>query len=217
VRLEYYGASAVDISAEVRQMAQIAGTALPAGPGGTRLRGTAAADAAKAAAARPLGIEAVVLGESGGRLRSIAPQLPYYDLDTDRIRVIGPSTWEDVTLGREPALANAWFSAPDPAGRAEFEKNYANVYGRAPPRLATLAYDATGLAAVLARSAPGGDFSLSTLTQPSGFAGADGLFRLRPDGSVERGLAVLQLQPRGAGIKIISPAPASFEQKESGS
>jgi hypothetical protein len=96
----------------------------------------------------------------------------------------------------------------------EFEKTYAAVFGRAPPRLATLAYDATGLAAVLARSAPGGDFSIATLTQPSGFSGADGLFRLRPDGSVERGLAVLQILPRGAGIKVISPAPASFESKE---
>ncbi len=212
VRLDYYGASAVDISAEVRQLAQAAGTALPGG----RLRGTAAAEAAKAAAGRTLGIEALVMGESGARLRSIAPQLPYYDLDTDRIRVIGSSTWEDATLGREPALANAWFAAPDPAARAEFEKNFAQVFGRAPPRVASLAYDATGLAAVLARSTPGGDFSLSTLTQPSGFAGADGLFRLRPDGTVERGLAVLQIQPRGAGIKVISPAPASFEQKENG-
>jgi branched-chain amino acid transport system substrate-binding protein len=214
VQLDYYGSSAVDISAEVRQLASVAGTALPAGPGGTRLRGTAAADAARAVAGRPLGIEAIILGESGARLRSIAPQLPYYDLDTDRIRVIGSSTWEDATLGREPALANAWFAAPDPAARVEFEKNYASVFGRAPPRLATLAYDATGLAAVLARSAPGGDFSIATLTQPSGFSGADGLFRLRPDGSVERGLAVLQILPRGAGIKVISPAPASFEAKE---
>ena len=157
------------------------------------------------------------MGESGARLRSIAPQLPYYDLDTDRIRVIGSATWEDASLGREPALANAWFAAPDPAARVEFEKNFTSIYGRAPPRVATLAYDATGLAAVLARSIEGGDFSLATLTQPSGFAGADGLFRLRGDGSVERGLAVLQIQPRGAGIKVISPAPASFEEKASGS
>lgn len=213
VRLDYYGATAVDVSAEVRQLAEVAGTALPGG----RLRGTAAADAARAAAGRPLQIEAIVMGESGARLRSIAPQLPYYDLDTDRIRVIGSATWEDASLGREPALANAWFAAPDPAARVEFEKNFTSIYGRAPPRVATLAYDATGLAAVLARSADGGDFSLSTLTQPSGFAGADGLFRLRGDGSVERGLAVLQIQPRGAGIKVISPAPASFEEKASGS
>ena len=213
VRLDYYGATAVDISAEVRQMAETAGTALPGG----RLRGTAAAEAARAAAGRPLQIEAVVMGESGARLRSIAPQLPYYDLDTDRIRVIGSATWEDASLGREPALANAWFAAPDPAARVEFEKNFTSIYGRAPPRVATLAYDATGLAAVLARSIEGGDFSLATLTQPSGFAGADGLFRLRGDGSVERGLAVLQIQPRGAGIKVISPAPASFEEKASGS
>jgi hypothetical protein len=47
------------------------------------------------------------------------------------------------------------------------------------------------------------------LSSPSGFAGVDGIFRFAPDGVVERGLAVLQLDRRA--IQVISPAPASFE------
>ncbi len=76
-------------------------------------------------------------------------------------------------------------------------------------RIATLGYDATGLAAVLARLGGAPDFSAATLTNPSGFAGVDGIFRFTPDGVVERGLAVLKLDRRA--IEVISPAPASFE------
>ena len=47
------------------------------------------------------------------------------------------------------------------------------------------------------------------MTQPSGFAGIDGIFRFRPDGSNERGLAVLEL--RGSAYEVIDPAPQSFE------
>ncbi|MEA2755664.1 MAG: hypothetical protein QOJ54_1953, partial [Aliidongia sp.] len=43
----------------------------------------------------------------------------------------------------------------------------------------------------------------------SGFAGADGIFRLLPDGTAERGLAVLQVEPDGT--TVLSPAPESFE------
>jgi branched-chain amino acid transport system substrate-binding protein len=72
-----------------------------------------------------------------------------------------------------------------------------------------LGYDATGLAAVLARLGATPDFSANAIDSPSGFAGIDGIFRFSTDGVVERGLAVLQLDRRG--ITVISPAPTTFE------
>ena len=52
-----------------------------------------------------------------------------------------------VQLGAaEPALFGGWYSAPSPKGRESFEKVYAETYGQKPPRLASLAYDATALA-----------------------------------------------------------------------
>ena len=39
-------------------------------------------------------------------------------------------------------LRGAWYAAPDPARRADFERKYVATYGRPPQRLATLAYDA---------------------------------------------------------------------------
>ena len=83
------------------------------------------------------------------------------------------------------------------------------MYASASPGLASLAYDAVSLAAVLARQPGGPAYDAGSLTQPSGFAGVEGLFRLMPDGSNERGLAVLRLTPRC--IEIEDPAPVSFE------
>ncbi|MEM8824779.1 MAG: penicillin-binding protein activator, partial [Pseudomonadota bacterium] len=42
----------------------------------------------------------------------------------------------------------------------------------------------------------------------SGFAGTNGVFRLRGDGTIQRALAVAQIVNRQA--QVVSPAPRSF-------
>ena len=153
--------------------------------------------------------EALLLPEGGARLRALAPLLPYYDVDPDKVHFLGTGLWDEPGLGTEPALDNGWYAAPPPAARADFERRFLQLYRHAPPRLATLAYDATALAAVLARGDHGADFSANALTNPSGFAGVDGIFRFRPDGLVQRGLAVLQVR-RGGNV-VIDPAPDTFQ------
>ena len=74
-------------------------------------------------------------------------------------------------------------------------------------RTATLAYDAVALVAALSKQGSQ-RFAPETLTNPSGFAGIDGLFRFRSDGSNERGLAVMKVGPTGG--QIISPPPRAF-------
>jgi len=155
-------------------------------------------------------MDAVLLPEGGNRVRVLGPLLAYHDIDPAQVKFLGTALWDDPTLGLEPALIGGWFAAPDPASWAEFSRTYRDLYTQAPPRLATLAYDATALAAVLARSPAGPDFSPATLTQPNGFAGIDGIFRLTQDGSVERGLAVLEVQREGP--VVIDPAPQTFEE-----
>jgi len=59
----------------------------------------------------------------------------------------------------------------------------------------------------LARS-EGADFSAEALTNPNGFVGLDGIFRLRADGRVERALAVIEIHR--AGDTVVSPEPQSF-------
>ena len=78
-------------------------------------------------------------------------------------------------------------------------------------RLATLAYDATALVVALgtARRGVGGPFDVNALRDPAGFSGIDGIFRFGSNGLVQRGLAVLQIQPDGSTI-VIDSAPQSF-------
>ena len=153
--------------------------------------------------------DALLLPEGGAHLRTLAPLLPYYDIDPEKVRFLGTGLWDEPGLAAEPALSGSWYAAPPPAPRADFEKRFQDLYRRAPPRLSTLAYDATALAAVLARGERGADFSPAALTNPSGFAGVDGIFRLRPDGLVQRGLAVLEIHRDGN--VVIDPAPETFQ------
>jgi ABC-type branched-subunit amino acid transport system substrate-binding protein len=155
-------------------------------------------------------MNAVLLPEGGNRVRVLAPLLAYHDIDPAQVKFLGTALWDDPTLGLEPTLIGGWFAAPEPGPWAEFGKRYRELYAEAPPRLATLAYDATALASVLARAPTGADFSPATLTQPNGFAGIDGIFRLTQDGAVERGLAVLEV--RREGPVVIDPAPKTFEE-----
>ncbi|MCM0019619.1 MAG: penicillin-binding protein activator, partial [Tagaea sp.] len=150
----------------------------------------------------------------GDRLAQIASQLHLHEIDPARIKFLGIPLWDDARTYREPSLLGGWFAAPPQEGRRNFERQYRDVFGRPPPRVATLAYDAVALAAVLARDKgpEGADFSPAVLTNPAGFAGLEGIFRLTPQGQVERGLAVFEVQ-RGAA-RVLSPAPDTFERPE---
>lgn len=168
-----------------------------------------AAAAVRRFAAEGVDYDALFLPEGGTQLKVLAPQLPYFKIDPDQVKFLGTGLWDDPSLGAEPALDGAWYAAPTPAARAAFEQRFAKLFGHPPPRLATLGYDATALAAVLARAPGGADFSATAITNPNGFSGLDGIFRFGSDGLVQRGLAVLQVE-RGRDV-IVEPAPQSFQ------
>jgi len=153
--------------------------------------------------------EALLVADGGKRLQAVAALLPFYDIDPGKIRMLGTGQWDEPGIGKEPALVGGWFAAPPPAAKAEFITQYVDTYAARPPRLVTLAYDGTALAAVLARNEGSPDFSAQTFTNPSGFWGRDGIFRFTGDGTAERGLAVLQIGREGS--RVINKAPDSFQ------
>jgi len=106
----------------------------------------------------------------------------------------------------QPGLQGAWFALPDPALNNSFRSRYAQAYGGQPHPLAGLAYD--GIAAIGALVAQGDALSRSALTTGSGFVGVNGIFRLRSDGTNERGLAVARVQNNQ--VVVIDPAPRRF-------
>ncbi|MGI4954138.1 MAG: penicillin-binding protein activator [Janthinobacterium lividum] len=161
------------------------------------------ADAPPVDPAAPPPVDALLLGASGPQLSQAAPLLGFYDIGPAQVRVFGPAIWarEAAQLG---ALAGAWYAAPDPSARVPFEQTYAAKYGSPPRDLASIAYDAAGVArASLDRLG----YSAQLLQRPQGYVGADGPFRLLPDGQVQRSLAIFEID-RG-GSHIVQPAPGT--------
>ncbi|MBL23601.1 MAG: penicillin-binding protein activator [Rhodospirillaceae bacterium] len=142
--------------------------------------------------------DAILLPDTGPSMSVLAAQLAFFDVDQPAVRFLGLRNWDQIpNLEREPSLRRAWFAAPSMKERRFFVERFSQTFGKPPPRLVSLAYDATALAAVLARSPGGPDFSRRALTNPNGFDGVDGLFRLREDGVAERAFAVLEVRKKG--------------------
>jgi branched-chain amino acid transport system substrate-binding protein len=156
----------------------------------------------------PPRIDALFAPAGQDALPVLSPLLPYFDFDTQNVKLLGTSGWDYAGVGREQPLQGAWYAAPDPKGWRDFAKRYADTYGDAPPRLASLSYDAVSLAVSLSGNPSGKRFTVAELTRASGFAGVDGLFRLRSDGMSERRFAVLEVQSRGG--EVADPAPSAF-------
>jgi hypothetical protein len=153
-------------------------------------------------------VDAMFLPAGREELPSLAPLLASSDLTSGRVQFLGTGQWDYPNIGGERALIGGWYPAPDPKGWSNFVQRYSKTYASVPPRLASLAYDAVSLAVSLSQNPPGQRYDMGQLTRASGFAGIDGLFRLLPDGTCERGLAILEV--REGGPVVIDPAPSSF-------
>jgi ABC-type branched-subunit amino acid transport system substrate-binding protein len=151
---------------------------------------------------------ALLLPEGGATLHQVAAQLSSNGMSARQLPLLGTGLWDEEKTANDFALIGGWYAAPDPAARAGFTERYAKNFGSKPLRLASLSYDATALAVALA--AKGGDrpFSDASITNPNGFAGIDGIFRLTPRGTTERGLAVMEVTK--SGPKVIDAAPKRF-------
>jgi len=125
-----------------------------------------------------------------------------------RVQLIGTGLWDDPRIFAEGAMQGGWFAAPDSAGFRSFAGRYRARFGQDPVRTATLAYDAVSLIVGLTKTNGPQRPSDEVLTNASGFAGVDGIFRFRPDGTNQRGLAVLRVTSSGG--QVISPAPRAF-------
>jgi branched-chain amino acid transport system substrate-binding protein len=154
--------------------------------------------------------EALFIPDGGDAVPDVVQTLVAAGVNTKRIQLLGTGLWDDPRIFSVPALDGGWYAAPDAAGYRNFSTRYRNRYHQDPVRTATLAYDAVALVAALVKTQPDPlqRFSPQILTNPSGFTGTDGLFRFRPDGTNERGLAVLRVTP--SGPQVVSPPPHSF-------
>jgi ABC-type branched-subunit amino acid transport system substrate-binding protein len=152
--------------------------------------------------------DALFLADDGDSVVAAADALTAAGANLRNIQLLGTGLWDSPRVFAGPALQGGLYAAPDPAGFRSFSARYRARYGSDPVRTATLAYDAVALVAALARTQGPQRFSADVLTNPSGFAGIDGLFRFRADGTNERGLAVMRVGSTG-GVPVAG-SPKSF-------
>ncbi|MEZ5814176.1 MAG: penicillin-binding protein activator [Alphaproteobacteria bacterium] len=160
--------------------------------------------------------DAVLMPVGNQEARAIGSLLTLYELPPRSVRRLGTGLMDEASLASEKNLEGTWFAAPPPAARKNFENRFAATYGSAPPRLASLAFDATALAAVLAKRGLSTDgkpaFDTTSIRNPNGFSGLDGIFRFRNDNTAQRGLAVLEFR-RGQTV-VIDEAPTTFQHPQ---
>ena len=166
------------------------------------------ATAAKNIAAQLTGADALLLADDGDAVVATADALTAAGANLRNIQLLGTGLWDNPRVFGSASMMGGLYAAPDPSGFRAFSGRYRAKYGNDPVRTATLAYDAVALVAALARTQGGQRFSPEILTNQSGFAGIDGLFRFRQDGGNDRGLAVMKVASGGG--QPVAGSPKSF-------
>ncbi|QIB34005.1 penicillin-binding protein activator [Ancylobacter pratisalsi] len=168
------------------------------------------AEAAQRAAASAQQADAIFLPDAADAVPQLVQALAAAGVNMSGKQLIGTGLWDDKRLFASPAVAGGIFAAPDPAGFRSFSERYRARFGKEPVRTATLAHDGVSLMAALVNAGGETGITDAAIQNPSGFIGVDGIFRFRPDGTNQRGLAIMQIG-NGAS-QIIDPAPRSFAQ-----
>ncbi len=161
-----------------------------------------------AAQARTTGAQAVFLtSDAGGALPLLTQMLSENGVSPATTQYIGLTRWDILpTVVTLPGVQGGWFTMPDPVLHEQYKARYSATYGSEPHWLSGVAYD--GVAAVAALAKRGSPLDRASLTQGAGYVGVNGIFRLLPNGSNERGLAVAQI--RNNAVVVIDPAPSAF-------
>lgn len=146
---------------------------------------------------------------SASALPLFAQLLPEAGVQTATTQYVGLTRWDipPQTLSL-PGVQGGWFALPDPGASGAFSQRYSAAYGAAPHPLAGLAFDGIAAVGALVKSGKSNALTGASLTQNAGFQGATGIFRLRNDGTNERGLAVATI--RNQSVVILEPAPRGF-------
>ena len=153
-------------------------------------------------------IDSVFIPDGADAVPQVVRALAADHVNLRRLQLLGTGLWDDPRIFSDKDLQGAWYAAPASDGFRNFSARYRARFGQDPVRTATLAYDAVALVAALVKTQGPQPFTEQILTNASGFAGIDGIFRFRPDGTNQRGLAVLRVGPTGG--QVISPAPRTF-------
>jgi hypothetical protein len=146
----------------------------------------------------------MLTSDSAGALPFFAQLLPENGLDIEAVQMMGLTRWDTPPQTLElSGLQGGWFAVPDPGATQAFNDRYEATYGGPPHILGALGYDAIRAAGETAAAT--GRLGAADLTASSGFQGANGVFRLRSDGTNARAMAIAQVTQNQ--VAVIDPAP----------
>lgn len=150
----------------------------------------------------------LLLAEGGAGLPALMAALDAQGINRSKVQFLGTGIWDDDAPGKISALTGAWFASGNPARYGYFMNRFTQAYGSPPQRLAGLAYDAVMAVSGIATSAGRAPSREALLAVPEFEGPANGAYRFRQDGTIERTLAVLEVTPDG--VKVVDPAPRSL-------
>ena len=163
----------------------------------------------KAELARPVtvraGVDAIILFEEGIKLRQLLSLLAFYDIGPKDIPVYGLTVAKQVNDDNNANFI--YFADLDETNYYNFSRQYKEVFGHGPIRIASQMYDAMGF--VLSEAAAGRPITLDDLRSRDSYWGVDGLIRLNPDGTNRRALQLKQ--KRGSRYVLIEAAESFFK------
>ncbi len=149
--------------------------------------------------------DAVLFLGTGEDTKSLASFLRYFGVGARDVKMYGTAMWDGADIASDLTLSGAKYAALPEIGEA-FVNKYERVAGAKPNRLASFGYDAINMAIGMMYSDKS---NAAYLLDPSGYAGTDGIVRLRPTGESERALRIMQLSGDGE-IKVVKEAATDF-------
>ena len=148
-----------------------------------------------------LKFDSLLVFEEGTKLTQVMSILAFYDVTP----AIVPTYTLASAKGLKDRSLNGVMMADLPDNNI-FNQKYKNAFGKSPIRLASIAYDSVDWIAKEAFKEP---VTLKTLREAGAYYGTDGLVKLQPDGTNNRGLRLVRKTSRG--VVEIAPAPSDFE------
>ena len=201
VKIAFYPPKSTDFSEIIRQLSDY-----DRRTGGTNREKNRLKALAAKGAEESVDFDAVLIPESGARLKSAAAMFGYYDVFSPQVKFLGTSVWENTRLNRESTLIGSWYPAMSRTHNAYFNKKYHALFNEYPQSLYAFAYDAVALASALARNNPA-DID-AAITTGDGFVGISGMFRILPDGKNEHSLDIIEVTR--SGDVVVDPAAKKF-------
>ena len=151
-----------------------------------------------------LAFDSLLIFEDGTKLTQVMSILAFYDVTPNVVPIYALANAKNL---KDPSLNGILMT--DLPSDTLFTEKYQQAFGKKPLRLASLAYDSVGW---IAKESENGSVSLKTLRNNGPYNGIDGLIRLNPDGSNNRGLRIIRKTAKG--IVEAVPAPSELHDLE---